>query len=61
MAINEPENSLHPTLLAPLARLLVRASRDTQLLVVTHSMALVDHLSTSMASQDCRDELELTD
>lgn len=61
MAINEPENSLHPTLLAPLARLLARASLSTQLVVVTHSLTLVEHLSTAMTSQNRGDDLELTE
>lgn len=37
MAFNEPENSLHPDLLAPLARLIHRASRFSQIWVTTHS------------------------
>ena len=44
MAINEPENSLHPSLIPPLARLIARASADSQIVVVTHSSALVEAL-----------------
>ena len=44
MALNEPETSLHPSLLPPLARLVARAARRTQLVVVTHSDQLVDEL-----------------
>ncbi|BDI29645.1 hypothetical protein CCAX7_16960 [Capsulimonas corticalis] len=44
LALNEPETSLHPDLLEPLAHLIVRASRDTQLWITTHSTALADHI-----------------
>jgi predicted ATPase len=40
MVLNEPETSLHPELLAPLARLVVQASERTQIIVVTHSAPL---------------------
>lgn len=46
MILNEPEASLHPDLLAPLARLLVTASRRCQLIVVSHARGLVDALAT---------------
>lgn len=42
VALNEPENSLHPELLEPLARLIVRAAKRTQIWVVTHSERLAD-------------------
>jgi predicted ATPase len=42
MALNEPETSLHPDLLAPLARLIVKASARTQVWLVTHSERLAD-------------------
>jgi predicted ATPase len=44
MVLNEPETSLHPDLLPALARLIARASRDTQLWVVTHSDRLIGEL-----------------
>ncbi|MFJ6945613.1 AAA family ATPase [Streptomyces wuyuanensis] len=44
MVLNEPEASLHPDLLAPLADLIVTASRDTQTLVVTHATPLAEAL-----------------
>jgi predicted ATPase len=44
MILNEPEASLHPSLLDALARLLVRASRHTQTIVVSHSERLIDGL-----------------
>jgi predicted ATPase len=40
IALNEPERSLHPDLLEPLARLIVRAAKRTQIWVVTHSERL---------------------
>jgi predicted ATPase len=45
IALNEPETSLHPDLLQPLARLIVRASTRTQVWVVTHSEILANALS----------------
>ena len=40
VALNEPETSLHPDLLEPLARMIMRASERTQIWVVTHSERL---------------------
>ena len=40
IALNEPEASLHPDLLPPLARMIVNASERTQVWVVTHSERL---------------------
>ncbi|OHX20380.1 AAA family ATPase [Chromobacterium sphagni] len=40
MALNEPENSLHPALLPALARLIAEASRYSQLWVTSHSPQL---------------------
>lgn len=40
IALNEPEASLHPDLVAPLARLIVRASERGRVWVVTHSDSL---------------------
>jgi predicted ATPase len=40
LAFNEPESSLHPDLLEPLADLLVQASRRAQVWLVTHSERL---------------------
>lgn len=45
MILNEPESSLHPDLLAPLARLMIIASRRCQLIVVSHATALVEAIS----------------
>lgn len=40
IALNEPESSLHPDLLEPLARMIIRAAKRTQVWVVTHSERL---------------------
>ena len=45
IALNEPETSLHPDLLPPLARLIARAAERTQVWVVTHSTILADALA----------------
>jgi predicted ATPase len=42
IALNEPENSLHPNLLPILARLIVKAAERSQVWVVTHSRELAD-------------------
>lgn len=45
MILNEPEASLHPDLLPPLARLMVKAATRSQLVVVSHAGPLVDALA----------------
>jgi predicted ATPase len=40
LALNEPETSLHPDLLEPLGRLIVQASKHSQVWVTTHAEAL---------------------
>jgi predicted ATPase len=45
VALNEPETSLHPDLIDPLARMIVRAAERTQIWVVTHSDRLADAIS----------------
>lgn len=44
MILNEPEASLHPNLLDPLARLLIKASERCQIVVVSHASRLVTAL-----------------
>jgi predicted ATPase len=44
IAFNEPEASLHPALLPPLARLIGRAARNARIWIVTHSDALAGAL-----------------
>jgi predicted ATPase len=50
MVLNEPETSLHPDLLGALARLIARASKHVQLLVVTHSPVLIGELQKQAGS-----------
>lgn len=40
LALNEPEASIHPDLIEPLAALIARASKDSQLWITTHSPVL---------------------
>lgn len=51
MILNEPETSLHPDLLKPLARLIAAAAKQTQVLVVTHARGLAEEL---LVETDCR-------
>jgi predicted ATPase len=44
IALNEPETSLHPDLYEPLAQLIARASRNSQIWVTTHSGVLADQI-----------------
>lgn len=55
MALNEPETSLHPSLVPPLARAIARASVRTQVVVVTHSAALVEELSGASGGRDAEE------
>jgi predicted ATPase len=50
MVLNEPESSLHPSLLEPLARLLRLAARRSQIVVVSHAEPLVSALDDGAAS-----------
>ena len=47
MVLNEPETSLHPDLLPALARLIVNASKTTQVWVVSHASRLISALERS--------------
>ncbi len=42
LALNEPETSLHPDLLDGLAQMIVRASQNSQLWIITHSLRLAE-------------------
>ncbi|KAB0678130.1 AAA family ATPase [Aureimonas leprariae] len=44
MVLNEPEASLHPSLMSPLARLLASASANCRIVLVSHSEMLIDAL-----------------
>lgn len=41
MVFNEPEGSLHPSLIEPLARIMLKAAKHCQIIIVTHSSQLV--------------------
>lgn len=45
MVLNEPETSLHPSLIAPLARLIASTAHRSQTIVVSHARDLVEALS----------------
>jgi predicted ATPase len=45
MVLNEPETSLHPDLLPALGRLIIRASKNTQVWVVSHARRLIATLT----------------
>jgi predicted ATPase len=51
MALNEPETSLHPQLLAPLGRLVARAGRSSQLFVTTHARELADAVAAATGAR----------
>lgn len=60
MVLNEPETSLHPDLVRPLAGLIDAAADRTQVVVVTHSSTLRECLKTEpMGSDGDRWEIEL--
>ena len=50
MVLNEPETSLHPDLLPALGRLIIRASKETQVWVVSHASRLI---STLESAEEC--------
>jgi len=45
LALNEPETSLHPDLLKPLAALVTQASRASQIWITTHSQSLAQQIA----------------
>jgi len=45
LVLNEPETSLHPELIRPLAALIAGAAARTQVVVVSHSRPLIDALA----------------
>ncbi len=49
LVLNEPETSLHPELIGPLADLIIAASASTQIIVVTHAQPLVSALQDGSA------------
>ncbi|MGJ0535131.1 AAA family ATPase [Methylocystis sp.] len=51
VVLNEPEMSLHPDLLKPLARLIHKGSQRTQVWVITHSELLTKYIEEYGAAQ----------
>ena len=51
LVLNEPETSLHPELLEPLAELIHSAAEGSQVVVVTHSKVLVEALGHATGSE----------
>jgi len=49
LVLNEPETSLHPELLPALARLILSASKNAQIIVVSHAPLLIQELSSTAA------------
>jgi predicted ATPase len=60
MVLNEPETSLHPDLLSPLARLVERAAQQSQIVVVSHSRTLLDALAAAHGVELVKDLGETT-
>ena len=56
IALNEPEQSLHRSLIEPLARLIVSAAQSTQIIVSTHS----DELATALGRGPDTEHIRLT-
>ncbi|MEI9996150.1 MAG: AAA family ATPase [Rhizomicrobium sp.] len=54
IALNEPEASLHPALLTPLARMIARAAERTRVWIVTHSQVLADALEAEAGAKPRR-------
>lgn len=59
IVLNEPETSLHPDLLEPLGRLIIDASRRTQVWVVSHAPKLIEVLGSAPGCLAYRLEREL--
>ena len=56
LVLNEPETSLHPDLLPPLARLIRAAAERSQVMVVSHSSRLVAELGVGSSDDESPDE-----
>ena len=60
MVLNEPETSLHPALVRPLAALIEAAAKWPRWLVVTHSRALLEPLAVvPLAKDESADAVEV--
>jgi predicted ATPase len=58
LALNEPETSLHPDLLEPLAQQMAQAAKNSQLWVVTHSEKLAELVEKHSGESPIRLQLE---
>ena len=58
IALNEPETSLHPDLLEPLAKLIAHANRETQIWVTTHAEPLAAGIARFADVEPVRLKLE---
>ena len=54
LVFNEPETSLHPSLLKPLAELIIEVPDETQILIVTHSEELSERIAESCDAKVAR-------
>ncbi len=61
MILNEPETSLHPDLLPALARLIIKASVNTQVWVVSHANRLIAALNKDPECHSVELEKELSE
>ncbi|GAA2165384.1 AAA family ATPase [Actinomadura napierensis] len=59
LVLNEPETSLHPDLIGPLAELIIDASTRTQVITVTHSVQLVGQLGAGEPQDGKAQTIEL--
>jgi predicted ATPase len=59
MILNEPETSLHSDLIPALARTIGEASATSQIIVVSHSDALIQHLTSDFKCREIRLRKEL--
>ena len=51
LILNEPETSLHVDLIPALARLIVRAAEESQVIVVSHASSLIEALTDAGAKK----------
>ena len=59
MILNEPEASLHPNLLGPLARLVTAAAERSQIILVSHAEELVAAIDAETVCKQVRLRKEL--